>query len=169
MYTIVCTFCFLLTQVRRKIHEYETTSSYVRSVCHIARRNSTFPPLDLQIAACTKYAVEKGYCITQTYQEIASGLASDNPALAACVHAAKNGAFTTLFISDYARLSRSCPVLDAILMQFAEIGVTVISITEPYPALILEQIANCIKQAITTRTRRNKTTRKSKTTNAHNH
>lgn len=117
-------------------------------------------PLDLQIAACTKFASEKGYAVTQTYQEIASGLASDNPELAACLAAAQNGAFTFLFISDYACLSRNYPVLDTILMQFAEIGVTVISITEPYPALILEQIANCMKQAITTRT--------SKTINANN-
>jgi DNA invertase Pin-like site-specific DNA recombinase len=111
-----------------------------------------------QITNCTQYATENGYQISKEhiYQEIVSGLSDNRPMLEAALQAAINGEFSTLFIQDYARLARNAVLLDTFLMQFAELGVTVIAITEPYPDLVLKYMADCIKSTLPTRTGRRK-------------
>lgn len=114
--------------------------------------------LALQIAACRKYATENGYQVSEKhiYQEVTSGLEGNRPILKDALRAAKNGEFTTLIIVDYARLARKATLLDRILLRFAEVRVTVIAITEPFPALVLQLMADCIKAMLPHRSRRRK-------------
>lgn len=111
-----------------------------------------------QIAACRKYATENGYQVSEKhiYQEVTSGLEGNRPILEAALWAVKNGDFTALIIVDYARLGRKATLLDRILLRFAEAGVTVIAITEPFPTLVLQLMADCIKVMLPQRSRRRK-------------
>lgn len=111
---------------------------------------------DAQIHACMEYAQEKGYQIIegQVYKEIASGATAKRPALMAVLAAAEKNEFDLLIIYDYSRLARHPVLLENLLTQFEEAGITVETAREKEPLEAAAQLAIYARKALRERTKR---------------
>ncbi|MFI5383921.1 MAG: recombinase family protein [Methanosarcina thermophila] len=111
--------------------EKNRAAIYSRSLSHedhFAERSTAE-----QIQECIKFALVEGIVIVQdqVYEERVDEKSTELPVLEMLLNAAREGKFDVLLLSKYASLARKPSVSVDILRLFAEMGVEVVSVSEP--------------------------------------
>lgn len=94
---------------------------YIRS----ATGNRTY--LDAQAERCAKCAAERGYVISEVYEdEMQSGMAKDGSALTHMISDANRHHFDAVAIEDVSRLSRRMDKVRQIMTDLQDMGITLL-------------------------------------------
>ncbi len=111
-----------------------------------------------QIHQCKEYCQRHSYTPLYVYAEVGSANNTDRKSLVTALADARAGKFAVLVIHDFFRLARNGDLLQSLISQFEQAGVTVASVSEGEQlaamiAAIYEEVSRISRERMAVRSR----------------